>query len=542
MDEVIKILPRYRVPVVKKKQNKKKKTHEEYVEELKIKNPNVEVIDKYVNAREKIIHYCLIHDVYWKVSPDCVLRGGGCKLCKKEKLHNSSTKSHEEYVEKLRDVNPNVEVIEKYIDSNTKIKHHCMLHNIVWESKPSNILQGKGCKECMKEKVANKNRKSHNDYVNELNFINPNVIVKEKYVNSNTAILHECTLHNITWMGIPASMLASLGCPQCIKEKLGHSLHKTHEEYLEELKLKNPNAIPMEKYIDSKTPILHYYKNCGHEVKTSPMVVLRRNGGGCSLCRGTKISKSQSKTHEQFVQELLEVNENIEIQSNYVKSSKKVKCKCKICHNVWDAKANHLLQGHGCPNCAHQILADKLRKTHEQFVNELFAKNPYIEITGEYITTNKKIDCKCKICNHQWRATPAHLLKGEGCPSCNESIGERNINIFLSSNNLYYIKYHKYDDLIGVGGGLLSYDFYLPHYNLLIEFQGKQHERPIEFFGGEEKFKIQQEHDRRKQNYAKEHNINLLEIWYYDINNVESILTEYLNNLKLESVTTTGVA
>ena len=86
--------------------------------------------------------------------------------------------------------------------------------------------------------------------------------------------------------------------------------------------------------------------------------------------------------------------------------------------------------------------------------------------------------------------------------------------------------------------GLLSYDFYLPIYNLLIEFQGIQHEQPIEYFGGEEQFEIQQEHDKRKREYAKQNNINLLEIWYYDIDNIEEILTNTLNNLKLESLET----
>lgn len=80
---------------------------------------------------------------------------------------------------------------------------------------------------------------------------------------------------------------------------------------------------------------------------------------------------------------------------------------------------------------------------------------------------------------------------------------------------------------------------------MLIEFQGKQHKCAVEYFGGVEQYKKQQNHDKRKRQYAKKHNINLLEIWYYDIEKIEEILDEYfetLNNLKLESVETTGVA
>ena len=76
---------------------------------------------------------------------------------------------------------------------------------------------------------------------------------------------------------------------------------------------------------------------------------------------------------------------------------------------------------------------------------------------------------------------------------------------------------------------MLSYDFYLPQYNLLIEYQGEQHEKFVErFHKSEEDFIIQKEHDRRKKKYTKDNNIKLLEIWYYDYENIEEILDKYL--------------
>ena len=87
----------------------------------------------------------------------------------------------------------------------------------------------------------------------------------------------------------------------------------------------------------------------------------------------------------------------------------------------------------------------------------------------------------------------------------------------------------KYDSLIGLGGGNLSYDFYLPDYNLLIECQGIQHESYTKGFHKTKKdFERQLEHDRRKREYAKQHNIKLLEIWYYDMDNIEDILIKEL--------------
>ena len=70
----------------------------------------------------------------------------------------------------------------------------------------------------------------------------------------------------------------------------------------------------------------------------------------------------------------------------------------------------------------------------------------------------------------------------------------------------------------------------MPKYNLLIEFQGEQHERYVDiFYATENDFKKQQEHDKRKREYAEEHNIELLEIWYRDYEKIENILSQELN-------------
>ena len=110
-----------------------------------------------------------------------------------------------------------------------------------------------------------------------------------------------------------------------------------------------------------------------------------------------------------------------------------------------------------------------------------------------------------------------------------KSHGEYYISTYLLSNSINFEKQKKFSDLLGVGGGNLSYDFYLPNHNMLIECQGEQHERPIEYFGGEEQFAIQQEHDRRKREYAKDNGYKLLEISYKDYNNIENILTKAIN-------------
>jgi len=88
----------------------------------------------------------------------------------------------------------------------------------------------------------------------------------------------------------------------------------------------------------------------------------------------------------------------------------------------------------------------------------------------------------------------------------------------------------QFEVLLGIGRKNLSYDFYLPKYNFLIEYQGEQHEKYIPWFHKSKKdFEKQQEHDKRKREYAKNNNINLLEIWYWNFDKIEEIIDEYLN-------------
>ena len=118
---------------------------------------------------------------------------------------------------------------------------------------------------------------------------------------------------------------------------------------------------------------------------------------------------------------------------------------------------------------------------------------------------------------------------GSRCPICSESHGERKIREYLIKNNIEFIPQKTFPNLRGTGYKPLSYDFYIPFKNLLIEFQGEQHYRPVDFSGkdmkqAEKDFEIQQEYDRRKREYAQQNNIDLLEITYLEEDKIEEIL------------------
>ena len=133
----------------------------------------------------------------------------------------------------------------------------------------------------------------------------------------------------------------------------------------------------------------------------------------------------------------------------------------------------------------------------------------------------------------EWQATVANRnYRGDGCPYLANYKGEQYVSDFLEKTNIAFEIHKKFNDLRGTGNGQLSYDFAIrdDRYGLiLIEYNGMQHYKAIDYFGGEEQFKIQKQHDKLKRDYAKKHGYKLITIKYtYDT--YESV-AEYLDKM-----------
>lgn len=500
----------------------KRKTHEEYVSELTIKNPTVEVIDKYIDAKTPIMHHCLVHDVYWKASPSNVLQGKGCRECMKEKNKKKFTKTHEEYVSQVQNINPNIEVLEDYAGANTPIMHLCKKHNVKWKAIPTNILKGCGCYKCKSEKIVDKLFKSHEQYVKELSQKNPHIKVLEEYAGVETPILHYCIKHDEYWMSAPCNALKGCGCNKCVSERLHDIKCKSHENYVEELYIKNPNVEVVDKYINAETPIKHHCLIHDIYWDTSPTNVLR--GCGCPECGKEKISIQNCLTHEQYIDELKIFNPNVIVLEQYVDMKTPILHKCLI-HNIeWLTTPDSAIHGSGCIKCRSERISNKLCKTHEQYVNQVKVINPNIIVIGNYINSHTPILHKCLIDGNEWYAEPSNILSGCGCSQCNESKGEREIRLWLESQHITYECQKTFEDCCDIRP--LPFDFYLPNYNKCIEYDGQQHFEPIDFFGGQECFEYTAKHDNIKNEYCKNNGISLLRIPYF--RNINEELNNFL--------------
>ena len=535
--EVVKMLPKNRVPKKRKRTGgKQKKTHQQYCDELISKNIPVLPKEEYNGSKEKILHECLICGNIFSASPTNILFGKLCPICGQQKQSKSRRKTNKQYIEDLSKINPTIIAIEEYVNNRTSIKHKCLVCNNIFSAQPSNLLSGKGCPYCKKTKLSESHIYTQEKYEELLSSKNPNLLCVDKYKGIKNRIKHLDKECGHTFLMKPERALLGGRCLICKGKRLNKDRTFSHEHYLELLLEKNIDIKPTEEYQGMNTPIMHLHP-CGHQYKSSPNAVLQNNS--CKFCAIIQRGMKRKKTQEQFEQEVGEINPNIEILGEYIGIFDKIECKCKICDSIWNPIADAILRGHGCPNCANIRNGLLHKKTNEEYVNEIKNKYPNIIVKEEYDGASKKIKHFCVLCNREWFGTPSNTLI-YGCPSCNGFYsGEQRIDDYLRNHKIEYTMYYSFSDLLGVGGRKLSYDFYLLKYNLLIEYQGAQHERPVDHFGGEEQFKKQQEHDKRKREYAKEHNINLLEIWYYDYDNIEEILTNYLN---LETVETVEVA
>ncbi len=243
---------------------------------------------------------------------------------------------------------------------------------------------------------------------------------------------------------------------------------------------------------------------------------------------------------EDFLEKYWDYNKNKTNPYSIDKTSHKkvwIICQSKDYHKSYELYCSSFVSGNRCSYCNSHSKVHILDSLGTLFpMSQIYWSNKNARTPFDYPpTSQKKVFWKCPDGIHDdFLRTVGNSSKYNfRCPICNFSKGELKIYEILNNSKLCFIQQKEFDGLVGLGNGNLSYDFYLPDYNILIEYQGEQHERPVDFKGFGDKyakntFKQQQEHDRRKREYAKQNNYNLLEIWYWDYDRIEEILVNIL--------------
>lgn len=210
-------------------------------------------------------------------------------------------------------------------------------------------------------------------------------------------------------------------------------------------------------------------------------------------------------------------------------------CKCK-CGNMTVVSQEDLNEGNtkscGCYNI------ECLHNRTEDLTGKVFNYLQVISLDKERTENTKHTYwfCKCLKCNSgKIKSISASQLKSGGTKSCGclKSSYEEKIEAILRENNINYKKQYSFDDLRG-DYKKLFFDFAIFDNNnklkYLIEYNGDQHYKIVEYWGGEEKFLERQRYDNKKIEYCKKNNIPLIILNKKNILDKETIIKEEILN------------
>lgn len=276
---------------------------------------------------------------------------------------------------------------------------------------------------------------------------------------------------------------------------------------LELLKEERPDIEILGEYINNYTK-LKVRCSCGNIYEAAPSTL--RKGCKCMKCSGHRV---MSKDEIQFIRPDLEILDVID-GYNII-----YKCSCgNICSTsqYWLTCKDVSKRTKGCYQC--YVEREKVSKLSNR--EELQKKCPDIEMLGEYVDSYTPIEYRCR-CGEIHKSKPQHLTQGKRCGHCKRYTGEEAIKDFLNSNSIFYVKQYRFKDCRDKLP--LPFDFYLPDYNMCIEYDGLQH---FEQRKGWTDLSEVQLHDSIKTNYCKSNNITLLRISYKQLSEISDILTE----------------
>ena len=299
----------------------------------------------------------------------------------------------------------------------------------------------------------------------------------------------------------------------------------TKEEFISRITEHYPNEqFELIEYTTTSNPLQIKCLSCGKilHYPQAKNFLAKNKKYGCSDCTGLAAKSKNNIIQLEKKYEIINIERRESGALWYT-------CKCKKCGRVSTHQITSFLDNScRCEGPGTHWTESEIK---QYLLNEY--NNEYILLTP-FKTVNDKSLFKHS-CGFVWSTTPAHILyNNTGCPKCckQQSKGCKIIESQLKYLNITYDKEHFLEN------SLQRFDFYLEfqgqHY--AIEYNGEQHYKYNPFFHGRDiqVFEKYQERDRRKAQYCKDNNINLIVI-PYTFTNEE--IKAYINKLFSSSTT-----
>lgn len=353
---------------------------ETFIKAMSIINPKIVIMSKYVKSSEPVEFLCECGEFHEK-SPNSLLNGARCRKF----IGCSTPKKKDEFLKKLKEINDKIEILDEYVDANTKIRFKCTCGQIFYKTPSQMVRSNPLCPKC-----AN-NRLSATETIQKIKEISPNIIIdlkgSDEFVKKRSKVNCKCKCGN-EWSTLIEYLLLGQGCAICNRKK--HS----HDEYIQMVHNVDKNIKILSEYKTLEDDITYRCK-CGNIHTKNARQILRNPS--CPKC-----ANNTKKTTEQFIKEMREVNSKITIIGEYINAETPIEYICD-CGKHHKASPSLLLQGHRCGHCS-------MSKPEQEFANCLEAS----EIEYDY-------DYKIKECSYKnmlkfdfWLPKYATLIEIDG--------------------------------------------------------------------------------------------------------------------------------
>ena len=293
---------------------------------------------------------------------------------------------------------------------------------------------------------------------------------------------------------------------------------KSTQDVQLELSSKFSNLILIEEYTGANNKILIKCINCNYEWSAIPRSVIK------SKCGCPKCGVGESRRNQALESFLKQVDNNLYEVIEFISPLRAI-VKCKECGNIRDTTPSNIYR-FGCKKCADKKTADSQRLTLNKFLSRSIEihGNKYDYSKTNYISYHKPVIIICSK-HGEFLQRPSKHLAGHNCPKCSESSGESLITKILNDNNIKHVSQKRIKLYKSI-----RVDFYLEinKKEYIIEYNGMQHYKSIDFFGGEEQFKEQVKRDICLKQYCVENKIELFIIRYDE--NIQEKMLMFLNS------------
>ena len=288
------------------------------------------------------------------------------------------------------------------------------------------------------------------------------------------------------------------------------------QKYLDKVKEKYGDKVELLSEFQGKERKITICYHCEkHGGTTKEMVaknVFNRNFCPCKECSSEKRAESEVIGHRMTKEDLYKrladycsSRGGTVVETEWTKAKSMYHFKCDNPeHPIFESTADSLFAGkHWCPWCSG-------RKGNFVSDMETIVKSKNGKMLGKYVNASTPVRVKCLEHDFEWDISLNNLHKGRWCPICNMGLSEKAVWDWYKERDINIIPQYTFDDLVGDLNNKYRFDFAIMSddnkLQYLLEIDDETHR------GNSKKYAHIRQSDNLKNQYCKDHNINLVRI------------------------------